>query len=571
MSSPSTTPVPASTTPVPAPISDLNTIYHSSLDSACKMTSFTAELPNKTRISFIGVIGGINNNSITKIVRKEWKCNICVSRAHYLSSLIDSNGVTFCSHDGDKTDMQNKLDSLIKNNLKILNQQNYNPKNSSELNPSWSLKIVSSNNKNYIKEMGMNSMGVQFKHYYLNYNNTPHTISNIEKIDLYNKALKKYVPLIYAMLMRISKHEYDWKAIISSFGILKELLKTVAYANVLLGSVKWFDNINKHIESISIGNFKILTIHDKMAVIGNAILGANIKGEYDDPVITLYHQFNDNVLGLLQTANSEKAMIKLLKERFDPAKYQQRTAPPKAGAVKIAIDTLGDWNTTISTTTDIQKYPECVTIVSKSTDTDKSPSSMDVMNSLLSESRCSKYNFAKRAQPIETTYSPTTISALIKLVKEGKIHTLEIDTNKHINAYIAEVTGMKPEHRIAPYAWAYLNGETSRFISNYYKITHIMPINYERLETYIFIINNSKTCRRITTNIGWAEYLDVSIRRTCGTTFAEVARKKNISYPTNGELAIGIGVSPINSNNTLNIPLKVRINGTTELTLYNAK
>ena len=93
-----------------------------------------------------------------------------------------------------------------------------------------------------------------------------------------------------------------------------------------------------------------------------------------------------------------------------------------------------------------------------------------------------------------------------------------------------------------------------------------MTIRYAGSENFVFVLENSKTCREITTTVGWSEFLSTGIRRVAGPTFEAVAKTMPIKYPRCGyagraELAIGIGTSKKNTHGKLFSNIRVKING----------
>jgi hypothetical protein len=100
-----------------------------------------------------------------------------------------------------------------------------------------------------------------------------------------------------------------------------------------------------------------------------------------------------------------------------------------------------------------------------------------------------------------------------------------------------------------------------------------MSIRYGGKENYLFILGGSKECRRVTSNIGWSEYLSGSVRQIAGSTFEAVARRMPVKYPamTSGtELAIGIGTSRNDVHGELTKKIYVRINKTRWISIYKA-
>ena len=296
-------------------------------------------------------------------------------------------------------------------------------------------------------------------------------------------------------------------------------------------------------------------------------MGDDVMRLYSEPIVTVFHQFNKNVLDLMQSAHGEAGMRGMVKKRFSPNEYQRPTAKPTEGKLNMSAKALGDYSFTISTIADIEKYPECISIRSANSSVDSSSGgAMSYMNAM--QKKKSKYSFSNGDEKLEVL-EPNTLTELFELIRKGDVTSLEMRSGERFTGqkvlstcYIAETTLARP-HCIAPYGWVYLNGDLPRF-EGIQKVTHIMPVCYGGKENYIFILKNSKTCRKITTNIGWSEFLSASIRRVAGSTFEEVAKKMPVKYPDVPEdmgLAIGIGTSKKDILGNLYNSIDVKING----------
>jgi microcystin-dependent protein len=379
----------------------------------------------------------------------------------------------------------------------------------------------------------------------------------------------------------------DWRTFEEQMPVVERVLGEESYGEKALGSVKWFNSIMRKVKEYSTGtsySVSYLTVEQQMEVVGEAILSwlktpdeiteeeraelpEYLGALYDEPLLTVYHQFNKNVLDLMSSAYNESALRSMVVSRFSPSNYQRKTAAPSESKLEMSAQILGDYSFTISTTEDIEKYPECVKVGGV---VEGGGGAMSLMKSMKAE-KSSKYAFGSKTDP-----APKTLTALCEEIKSGGITSLEISTDNmtgdaHTACYVAETT-LSRSHSIAPYGWLFLNGQAARF-SGVEKVTHIMAIRYGGKENYIFILTGSKGCRRVTSNIGWSEYLSSSVRQIAGSTFEAVARRMPVKYPsmTRGtELAIGIGTSRKDVHGELTKKIYVRINKTRWISINKA-
>ena len=531
-----------------------NDIYYACLDGLATFEPFTADYKGK-HVQFVGTFfGHAAGKDIYKLAMKEWGCKCCANRLKSMARLVGWRGPWVSTATTPTTEEFNALGDYMR---KHINDNTYD-------STPWLLTLIDSEfDKCKTKSVG------GFHHYYLApiipWSPGP-AMTHSDKLLIeheINSAFGKYGTLIDEMLNRFEPE--DWVGIRTSLAHFETVMKRASYANTLAGCLKWFRAIDAMIINRGAAvrgeviTYRNLPVAEKMRVVGTAILSANIKKDEVGWVITVYHQFNDNLLGILQKSKSLAAMEKILTDRFCPTKYQQRTAAPKKQNIQKTIDNIGDFKFTIATCEQIEKYPECIKISNKEPTT----SARSMMEAMLAPS-VSKYAFADRIKPA-SPYRPRTLEELNSLIREGKIYKLMIQTTRvQSDCYIAEVEGIDRAYRIAPYAWAFLNEEIPRFTSRVWaKVSHIMPIKYSGHDNYIFCLADAQSyCRnRITTNISWAEYLSTEIRRSCGPTFTAAAKKINISYPENTQhLAIGIGTSIKDSYNNLMTPVTIRIN-----------
>jgi len=505
----------------------------------------------------------------------EFRCNICKERSGYLGRVVDSLGQTFCSlREGGPSERTSDQVEIGEETQAMKRRVRGNK------SAGWTLELIPCESSNINNE----ERGGH-KHYHLNYGVKVNHAKTKKDQEFYNKALRKYVPLVNRMLNNFSNE--DWRTFEEQMPVVERVLGEESYGEKALGSVKWFNSVMSMVKKYSSGtsySVSYLTVDQQMEVVGEAILSwlktpdeiteeeraelpEYLGALYDEPLLTVYHQFNKNVLDLMSSAYNESALRSMVVSRFSPSNYQRKTAAPSASKLEMSAQILGDYSFTISTTEDIEKYPECVKVGGV---VEGGGGAMSLMNSMKAE-KSSKYAFGSKTDP-----APKTLRALCEEIKTGKITSLDLSTDNmtgdpHPACYVAETT-LSRSHSIAPYGWLFLNGQTARF-SGVHNVTHIMSIRYGGKENYLFILGGSKGCRRVTSNIGWSEYLSSSVRQIAGSTFEAVARRMPVKYPemtSSTELAIGIGTSRKDVHGELTKKIYVRINKTRWISIYKA-
>ena len=533
----------------------------------------TRFVPFESRnLSYLGLMEA--SKEVVNTCHGEFRCNICKERSVYLGRVVDSLGHTFCSlREGGPSERTREQVEIGEETQAMKSRVRGNK------SAGWTLELIP---KKSCKINNEESGG--HKHYHINYGVEVNDAKTEKEGMFYNKALRKYVPLVYSMLNNLSNE--DWRTLSEQMPVVERVLGEESYGEKALGSVKWFNSIMRKVKEYSSGTERrvsYLRVEEQMEVVGEAILSwvktpdeiteeeraelpEYLEALYDEPLLTVYHQFNKNVLDMMSSAYNEGALRSMVESRFSPSNYQRKTAAPSASKLEMSAQILGDYSFTISTTEEIEKYPECVKVGGVV----EGGGAMSLMKSMKAE-KSSKYAFGSKTDP-----APKTLTALCEEIKTGKITSLEISTDNmtgdvHTACYVAETT-LSRGHRIAPYGWLYLNGQTARF-SGVQKVTHIMAIRYGGKENYIFILSGSKGCRRVTSNIGWSEYLSSSVRQIAGSTFEEVARRMPVKYPemrSSTELAIGIGTSRKDVEGELTKKIYVRINKTRWISIYKA-
>ena len=519
--------------------------------------------------------------SMYNIIKPEWNCHICAKRMNTIGIMYDVNGPIF-RKTGTENSHQQQIQVCIHGMARIARGRECNP------NQKFTLILPESINEDYFNKLSDLSKP-QYVHYYLPPSSkNPKTFGTLseQETKIYyaevSNSLKTYVPLIIAMLNKFTRD--DLIAIERSCEYLETVLKTATYAHNLIPGFNWFKRAIEMIKSHSaisydvwyddINEFSHLPLKSQMDIVGNLIIPYRIKLLDDDSDIygiTEYHQFNKNIISLLENAKSLRAMKTMVEERCCPTNYQRKTAQPNERNIQKSIEKLGDYQFIISTCAQLEQKDGCYAIVSPGVNQNSNGGAMAAMLALTR--RGSKYDFGSRIREInmQKRVNPTTLTELMTLIQAEEITSLKLqNTDLHETVYIAE-HNINDRYVISPdYGWAFLNKESPRFYGEK-NITHVFHINKGNINNIVFIIENSKSCRKITTNVGWSNFLAESIRKTCGHVFEKVGQKVPVSYPgisnkcvgesyKTPNLAIGVGVSVIDEYNSLNRSVQLRIN-----------
>jgi hypothetical protein len=323
-------------------------------------------------------------------------------------------------------------------------------------------------------------------------------------------------------------------------------LSQVIYAEgILKEATLWLKTI---LDDIPIC-FSALTEVQKMNLIGEAVLSGNIvPGSNNSAALLYYHSVVGNVLDMLKVARDSNALKKLMANRVDPSKYQHRTSGPSAHSVNISEKRFEGMQQTIPTCPELVEDHGAI-LVKGAEKKITAAAALDLLKSQAGK-KPSKFSLGGPRGPRESPavsafkFKPT-IGGLIALVLSGEIHSLQVDGSLQTTAYLAKYEGVPEDTFLYRLLWCFLNGRTS-FFRGFVEIACVQEIKFDRFNNVFFIPKNAGQTRisnPIRESIGIAEFLHTSIRRTHGTTFAELGRMVPITYPDTDDIGIAIGIS----------------------------
>ena len=586
-------------------------IYHEAIDVLAKCQPFTS--PNAkgdSKIAFLVrlvepslpvewpiKVGGDPAISTSNVIRAEWGCEECRKRVRKMFYLMDSNGESVLEPDADDITLTEEQKAMVTKVREFIRERMRDRTKVSE--ETWQLRVVASTEEwqkthDNLQEKEMTKAGIHhyqkeinsimnlqtkskggYDHYYMN----PTEVSSKDMdLLLINKAFHRYQRLMSTMFDKFMRQE-DWDGMVESLEIMIKILNGATYGHKFVASTTWALNCFKRSEK----PFYRMSMIERANFIGTAICTAPIREEIgNQAVITFYHQFNDNILGLLESAKDEYSMRSMVEMRLNPNYYQQKTAAPKAGAVAMAAEALGQFDVHIATVKQLETDPRFSATIKVGKDSVSTPGQeTDIYAGLRTKGQTSSNpkgaaGFASRAGGkkdelpsfVRTNYDgkyTMTICELMNHVKNGDINSVEVYYKDDLTDVMVTSTTLAPEKLIHPHTWLFLLNESPRFNKfTRIKITHIVPILTNTHTNCLFILEGGREALRrrpCNPNACLGEFLN-SKYHACKSTFMEVGRKigTKVPSPSEGELAFGFGVSKA-SGLSLNRSVEIYING----------
>ena len=590
--------------PAPSP-SNANNAHSKSfeiyVDDASRVFPFSS--PNG--LKFVGMMNksAVFDTSINKL-KREFRCNTCIHNAGILMRLVGENSGYFC-----QTPCHNKTkhQKIIGENLRGY----YHSLKNAEIDhdDEWSIVIVPHTSytssegcpthalmKTYTKTTKVTDKTSQyyrqqFNHYWFNGSRSDASFN--DKIIHYQFLLKKYTTLYIALLNKFNGNDFNAIAESCDF-LISDILPEAPYAMSLAHGINWFKRlISQFKNGTRYYNFWRLSTVAKMKVIGISILSEQFKlddvGDDGDLCITGYHQFNGNILKLLQMRKNKSQMISFLKNMFKPSNYMRSTKAPSEGQIKMAATGLGNYHVTILTKDRmLSLVPDVVELSGVNPNTVQAyvnssgggggggdcggggdGGAFSAMNSLLAKSRKtpnpkSKYDFAGRVNGRDSFRTPCSITELVDLVKSGQIWRIRINTSSKQLVYLGEFIGGNVGKMLvtdSTWGWTYTD-DVKVYTTK--TISHIVPIiNKGGFTNWLFIFSKADSyVKGLTAPIRWKGILKKSYITKYGTAFEAIGREKsmNVRYPSyQYDLSIGVGVTAKNATALTN-PMSLYIN-----------
>jgi hypothetical protein len=400
-----------------------------------------------------------------------------------------------------------------------------------------------------------------------------------ERITLIKNCIPRYVTsgLFQRFMTRLVNQNKD------SLGLMKTCLDKAAYGHTFIPAVDWCGAVLDDCATYS-KPWAHFSPKEKIGFALKHVMRAGLTKDIAGSVAMLFQTANSNIIGLLEDAKSESAMIKLCAERLSPENYQRRTADASEGQISNAVKFLGDFkNTILNVQRAMELIPEMVCHGQNKTTLNSASgssfSSVDATSSSMSgfAAQLAKVqpktpvipSFAARCGKTSIDVEIKDINTLKKFVDFTRAHPeigVEISLDSGSIAYAAETTLDKDmiSHR---HLWAFITGHNktafglSGLSSSWVQVTNTIPM-YEYIIGYkcaIFVVSGIKSTADFR-NCCFPEFITPEYRRVCGPAFEGLNRTMKMVIP-DGQLMAGIGTSVKDDYNTLYSPVNLRING----------
>jgi len=372
-----------------------------------------------------------------------------------------------------------------------------------------------------------------------------------EEYILFNGAINRYI--IQGQMKRLVDRlvEQGYESVL----ILENCLEKVTYGHTFLMSIRWaktfFQELATYPQTLKQMNPKVLFMFFMKNLLEGTLGPDLYSGAVCFELATL-----DQLLGCLEVAKNEKAIMAMCEDRLNPLKYQRPTAPPSVGKINVAKSLLGDFTVSVAAVSDHPNAVPVGRIISPST------SAMSGYDALTTATTKPKSTFASRCAYEPSVTNIKTVKNLVDYVKKFPGIKVQIKTT-HSPMYLANTT-LDQKFLCVPFMWAFcVISPTSWGMSTWGNITDIIP-TWETLpkshKNVLFVIENV-TMPSNTVVCTIPSFLSSEYIRTCRVTFEALMGTMKLIIPENTRLACGIGANVKNENNYLQSPITIKIGG----------
>jgi hypothetical protein len=347
----------------------------------------------------------------------------------------------------------------------------------------------------------------------------------------------------------------------ASCEILEKILDRVHYGNTFLPALRWAMNI---LDDLGSETFDHMSERNRYLFLFKHLVNQKISGDLYSGAVSFSCQTLNQLVGLMECANNEEAMTKLVEERLSPLNYQRPTADPSEGQVAEAMRHLGDFSISVAKISDHSNAVP-VGIENKSNEF----SALSGFEALKLSAQQSKKpeSFADRCGGSKTSRikAITTCQDLVAYCREHPEAVVKVDTLLMSLLYYANNT-LGDDFLCVPFTWSFQTGfGASKWnITSDSKVTHIIP-GYERTrgtkwENILFVCEGGVLPSDTKVNT-FPEFLNSEYRRTCGSAFEALKNTMKLGIPSGEPLAFGIGTSSSDERGGLHTPINLTIDG----------
>ena len=388
-------------------------------------------------------------------------------------------------------------------------------------------------------------------------------------LELIGKAFHRYLP---EMLPKLISNLFTHGVVeaIESLELMKLCLAKAAYGNKFQPTVDWLLRIAQHVRATK--PMEHMNHSEKYVFYAQILLWGPIRKDNQDALAYFYHTANNNIIDLLNKAESIDEMTALIQERLSPENYQRRdpNAEISDGQIREAERRLGEFSNSVMTVEYARAtIPQIIALKIVESDKNDKNSSMHAFAQMKQKSsgsfaaRCGsdakKREIEAKKREIEAI---RTIRELLEYLRSHPETLLELDAGNLRISYAATST-LAREKLKHPHLWAFLGTTGSSCnLDNYVRITNILPM-FEYIaggKNILFVPENVKIDRSEVPNCCFPQFLEASYTRTCGPAFEGINSLIKITVPDE-PIMFGVGTSSVDDIGTLASKLNFKVDG----------
>jgi hypothetical protein len=418
-------------------------------------------------------------------------------------------------------------------------------------------------------------------------NITPVISLNGKNMPFYQAAIDRYIkdPMLERLISNLLSQEGGIDGAIASLSLMDACCKKAPYGDTFLGTVNWLLEFLTVLKT-SFGGRSLDQISpiEKFTLLGQLLFKGRLTLDFHGTTCTSFHQANNNVIDLMQTAKSEEAMIKLLTERLDPTKYLRRDETKVLSDKQIdqTMKILGDFEHRMMTHDKLATLPRVVVLTEKKTSSSLSAfekmklekSAGGGASASASASASGGGGFAARCGKSNLTTTITKIKTVEQLCDFLRVHPdteleIQVESGYPVKLVDSTLIGKTDDEGVpllkVPFVWGFSSNSILQVykLAGYQKVSHVLPMwdissEYKKYQNVYFGIKVSYVdfpgvCT-------FPEFLSDKYLRVLGPAFEKLHNTMEMILPE-GPLAYGIGNTASDRDHTLMKPLNLKVDG----------
>jgi hypothetical protein len=393
-----------------------------------------------------------------------------------------------------------------------------------------------------------------FPHFYTRIPSEFYSDINQETSHILEKAFKRYI--ISGKMKKLILRLIQQKK--SSCEIFEKILQAVDYGDKFLNTLRWAIQILDDLESKSLDQ---MSDKDQSLFLFKHLIKQKLDNDLKSGAVSFVCQQLKQLVGLMECADNEDGMRKLVEERLHPSNYQRPTADPTEGNVSEAMRLLGDFKITVDRISD---HPNAVP-VGVISDEFSAMQGFEALK-LSAQKKEKSETFADRCGGTKQTQIKgiTTCKQLVEYCRLHPESEIKILSGGTLLYYASNTLGT--DKLCYPFTWAFQNHVALdqwniKFISS---VTYIIP-GYERLEntgfkSILFVCSGALIPATTPVNT-FPEFLRSEYRRTCGKAYEALKHTMKLQIPSGKPLAFGVGTSACDEEGRLMTKIELIIDG----------